>query len=1317
VSTLESFFASIGLLWERLHIISAGTVRTPGVTSAWTQDLVPIGTRAIAAGELVELRTTLDKDHPIADTAKIRFDILEFDWLFSGGFDDPVATLKLATADPPDGAFAVVERVLLGSDLTTDRPTLRAVVDSYRVQHSNDYERRILVVKDASVGTTDLITWWRATYVPDSGDGPTLYFVSEIPQRRSSGTVPLKVAAPAPGVNVRLVGKVRDVVPAALADAQPVPDAVVSVAGQAGRTARTTALGEFVLDVRAPPGTSTVTVARPGIDTRTLRITVTERSDAGFDVAVLDADAGNASLATGTLAHDADDQAIVLADVPLRARVHRLVGQVVWPQTWAPAAGQIPLAGRYVYAIPLAAGAALPQRPKTSRDWDALRTRSGVLRSARPDQPTAHAATDAGGGFEICFVDLRPGNQYLLWVEGGDPRTADTRVSDVIVRTTAAPAMRRLAFPGGTLAPERTDRMVVDSTYNLMADDVAGATEVIRIVDAAAAGAPANLRILRPGRVNPAGFDATPVAGPEVVEIDDATRKSASLRLEVLPLVPVFEPADQQGVRAHWATRTLHEQLDGHYPQGHLGTGIRWVLDARRGPTPLWNDADACAALETTLLSHPLLTKAHIDAADWRWWRCDAVSAADFARVRLGVGELFAGRVLVEELVPVLTGPAARLLALFENRHVHVSPGHGVYQQPPVGYAVRSNRTDWAGIHPPTAIQNWAGEDENTAAIAMAVRSVADANGVSITVSRESLDPTRPGTVQDGTNFAEVDSVLHPDHPRLWQQNAYYWIATEWDAHPVGAPIVVGHAVTSAAPVGTQDPIDAAGINARLALFRREADPAGPPIDAFMAVHTNGAGVPNRRGWDVMYLDVRQTPASPAPGAGGYVEGNAMSLDAAVRLSAGISAEVQMPTDPAGGGGARSYWAANGSTATELNSSFHHFRDGTAVRGMRALVDTVPPSLAEVNFPPPAGGPDHPVTYLELGFHSSPEDAACLSQGWFRYAGGTGIAVGLADIVGHYSRDVSADDTIALLRRTFGAIPSVTALTGGAIPLTAAAIGALVGQVTGHAPTIGSAALEDVVTAIETERATVTRGLLARQVADAVALRAGWTGDPARAGDRARAAYRPVLEALGAAPFAAAAVPDIATVPRAAVPATRADAAAVLAAALGLRPATLPTVTAAIRGTTVLAAAVPESPEAFVASPALAAVVTAIGTLAPLDVLRLAAVRLVDAHGIALPVPYRVVAGDGVALAVDTIGTSWRGGPSDVGIVVTRANAPVATLSCAARSASTLTSAQWVVPLPGVAGAQSYAVTARIVHPSAGALTLGPVEFSLEVTS
>jgi hypothetical protein len=102
-------------------------------------------------------------------------------------------------------------------------------------------------------------------------------------------------------------------------------------------------------------------------------------------------------------------------------------------------------------------------------------------------------------------------------------------------------------------------------------------------------------------------------------------------------------------------------------------------------------------------------------------------------------------------------------------------------------------------------------------------------------------------------------------------------------------------------------------------------------------------------------------------------------------------------------------------------------------------------------------------------------------------------------------------------------------------------------------------------------------------------------------------------------------------------------------------------------------------------------------------------------------VPYRVAPGENVILVVDTIGTSWRGSAADVTLAVARAGKTVATLACTSRTATTLTSAPWTVPLPGVAGAQQYDVTASITHPGLpadGPQPIGPVaHVSIEVAA
>jgi hypothetical protein len=1269
-------------------------------------------------GELVELHVTLDKDHAIASADQVRFDILEFDWLFTGVFDDAVTSLKAPGADPPlDTDFTVVARQVATATTTAALPTLRDVVDDFRIAHPDDYEQSILLVTDATSGVVDLLAWWRATFVAGE-DAPTLYFVAEIPGHRSSSTVALHVAPPVPGVNVRLTSTVREADRPVAGAARPLAGVTASIGA---RSTATSSAGFFAMDLRLPLGPSRLTLERSGISSVVRTITVSERADHGFDVLVTDED--GAPVVSGSLGPGAGDQEFVLIDLTLRPVVHRLSGTVVWPSTWDPAAAR-PLAGRYVYALPLAAGAALPQRPRSSLEWEALRTRSGVLRSARPEAPDARQPTDATGRFEISFVDFRPDAQYLLWVDGPDPRNPGTRVCEAIVRTVDVPDMRDLAFTmvaanaaapelaNGPMDVQHTHRKVVDSSITLKDGGVGGACEVVRVVDAGTPQAP-DLRLVRPGRANQAGFDAAPPVGTESIDIVDAAMESAEVLLEVLPLLPVFESPDRRSEPVRAAIRTWLGDLDTHFPRGYLTGNTRWVLDARRTPVAAWTTAANCSVLERTLLTHPLLKPADLNSADWRWWRADAVSAADFARIRLDATRTFAVRLLAEEYVAVLEPPVPRLLAMFENRHAHLSPGHGVYCDPPelgaaAAYRIRTQRGDWAGndtVHPNT-IDNWGGEDENVGAMAMHLRRITAANGLSTLFNRESLDPTLLGIVQDGGAFATVDPRDHPDYPRLWQQNAYYWIAADWDLKTAGAPIVRGHAVVDPAA----NSINAAAGRRRTTLLEQDVGSAVRPVDAFVPIHTNAASVldgprkgeliPAQNGLDVMYLDIRPAPGPPDPGTAGYHEGNTLGLDAAQQLTTGITAEVGIRSR-----GVVSYWAAQGNTAIELANTVHHWRDGDGSRDQRALIAGGVLGH-EVTFPPGAPRPDVPIAYVELGYHTNPQEGACLAQGWFRHAGAVGIAKGLERIIALHSRPVDWSDVRRLLTRNYGAIASVNGLIDGVVPMTPPDVTDHLRAVTGSAGVfVATTVLSDLVATIEDLRLAVTRVMVAQGVADAVATVAGWPA-AAQQEDRAKASLGPVMRAL-TAPVADG-MPDTADLPRGARPATRADLAAAIGAAIGVRPLDLATVTKPVNGVTVLPGIVPEAPEAFLTAPTLADVVTALGTLKPADVWRPTGVRITDARGTAVS---RVIAGETVVLAVELAGTAWRGAPGDVRIVVSRGGATVAALTCATRTTATLTSAPWVV----AAGNGAFSVSVEVKHPDKGTLPLAAVPGSIEV--
>ena len=1322
MSTLDSLLASIGLLWERFHLITSDTVQTAGVTSTWTQNLEPIGSRVVAAGELVELHVSLEHDHVLPPDPGLRFDILEFDWLFSGGFDDPVSSLTTPGAPAPTGDFTILERLVSESDFT-GRRTLRDVVDAYRIRHADDYEKGVLVVRETDLpesGRTHVIAWWRTKRI-DEAD-PSLYFVAEIPGLRDSSTAPLKVGPAEIGANVRLFGRVLDSVPAAADDAQAIPGAIVTLRGG---SALTSAEGDYVIDAHLPLGTSPMTIARPGVDSRRVDVRVAQHDGGGFDITLTDADAAGAILQTAVVATDVDDQDAVPIGLDVRALVHRLSGTVTWPDTRVANPANVPLTlvRRRVYALPLTAGATLAQRPRTSREWSALRHRPDVLRSAVPDRPTQDEPTGSDGRFEISFVDLRPGSQYLLWVAAENPRDTTTELPEVIVRTLPVTDVRAMNGDHAN-TQSHTDRRLVDTTSTLLGEDVSMAFEVIRVVNTAAVGAPPVARLVRTGRGVPAGVDAQPMVGAETITLDTPSRRATGLVLEALPLLPVFEPPDQQSSAARWATRTLHEQLDRAYLRGHLRGQTRWVLDARRSAltATAWASATNVGLLEQTMLTHPDLPAADLNNPDWRWWRIDAVTLADFAGIALPAGAGFATRTLSAELVPVLRPPAPWLPGLFGRRHLMVSPGHGLFAQPPLGATPAeqlSARGGWA---------QFAGEDENTAIVAIEVARVVRANGARATGSREMDDLREAGVIQTAANAFAAST--DPDFPRLWQQNAYYWFATRWDPANPTQQFVLGAAQSGSVttPNGATDPNsmrkNVAGISARMAFFRALAADPVAPVDAFVAIHTNG-GAATAHGTETIYLDIRPTSASPAPGAGGYREANALGLRFATLLQDAILAACHTNDR-----GERSYFA-NGNPIGELRDSVTHFRAFTMsttnqiqfpVQAVRSLAPD--PALNALQFPR-RGSTDVPVGYVEVAFHSHADDVLRLAQHWFRRAAGVAVATASEAIIREHPDPITGDDLKALLTRAFGATTAIVAMTGGSTGLGPADVVAAVAPILGAITAPASAALGPVVAAVEAASATVTRARLVDDLSRALARVAGFDpADPNQADDIARAALAPMLAAAGADALAADVVPALAGLPRGTQRPTRADVAGFVGAGLGLTPATPARVGQPINGVVVFPAVadldppVRDAPDAFLSPTGLTDLMAQAARLRPVDVHRLVSVVLTDARGNVLPVPARVLAGTEVRLSVRTSGTAWRAAPAEVEILATRVGVAVATLACETRTTESVTSAVWSVPVAaGATGRQTYSVSLRIRHAVAGRLEIGPVTFDLEVAT
>jgi hypothetical protein len=165
----------------RCHLFSYGGPQTEGVVSAWTQDLAPIGTEEVLTGELVEMHARVDgKVHKLAPDSRIRFDILEEDYLLSGGADDKVLSLVGAGASQPDSEFqteprAVVHRVLAQGE----EPV--AFLRDYRRNEAAAYPRQILLLEQPGEGgsTFHLVAGWTAARLEDYANSE-LYFIVNV---------------------------------------------------------------------------------------------------------------------------------------------------------------------------------------------------------------------------------------------------------------------------------------------------------------------------------------------------------------------------------------------------------------------------------------------------------------------------------------------------------------------------------------------------------------------------------------------------------------------------------------------------------------------------------------------------------------------------------------------------------------------------------------------------------------------------------------------------------------------------------------------------------------------------------------------------------------------------------------------------------------------------------------------------------------------------------------------------------------------------------------------------------------------------------
>jgi hypothetical protein len=153
--------------------------QTPGLDVTWTRGLQPIGGSTVMAGSLVELYGRIDDPGPrLAPDSRVRFDILEEDYLLTGGLDDRIDSLVGTNATAPEEGFRALSRqtefVTLGSN-----ETVGDFVDYLRRNRAPEYRDRIFLLEEpAEPPVFHVLAFWEARQ-QDDGDSD-FYFVLNI---------------------------------------------------------------------------------------------------------------------------------------------------------------------------------------------------------------------------------------------------------------------------------------------------------------------------------------------------------------------------------------------------------------------------------------------------------------------------------------------------------------------------------------------------------------------------------------------------------------------------------------------------------------------------------------------------------------------------------------------------------------------------------------------------------------------------------------------------------------------------------------------------------------------------------------------------------------------------------------------------------------------------------------------------------------------------------------------------------------------------------------------------------------------------------
>lgn len=1123
-------------------------------------------------------------------------------------------------------------------------------------------------------GIPPLRVW--ALFGPAAGDGP----VSQAAHLFQPGAV-----------RVRLTARIRDLHPTAPATEELVPGARLEVAGSSALSGDD---GRVSLDAYVAYGDSELRVDRAGITPRVFRLACAGSPGAPATVTITDPADGDRELARVTAppaAADATEAA--LGDLPVV--VHKVRGVVRWPDsrvTNDPNYRGTPLAGRRVWAVPVADGAIPDQRPADTRAWSRWKTRPDAIHSHRPGRAAQDERTAADGAWELRFIDLSAGKRWFIWIESADPDQADDNAAAVespeyVVKTFYA-QLRRLGSTNiGDQVP--TGYHLIDHTHNLTSEAVRWGVDTLAVEEVETSGT-REPRAFRPVRGGRTAFETDPTRG-ERVTLDAARRVASGFDLQVLPLVPIHEAGEARGAPARLAREGFLAETDTAFARGYFADAVGWVLDARRIDTGInlaagtwegaWSAAAAeqsrhrrrCELLEKTRIVSPQLPSASLPRVEDARWHFDAITLADFARItpppaspsaRARIGY----RKLEVRWVPVLAPVTPRLVALAAGRHLYLAPGHGFFARPanpssaaPGGWG--SERDGW---------DLQAGEDDNDLFMATEVDRIARRNGMQVTPCRELRDFTLPGVTHPAA--ATFTPSANRDFPRLCQQNPIYFLG-------VRSPAVLTPA--QAAPAGKMNE-KARSVRAQHAA---QLAAGATPIDAFLAIHTNGTEEHDARGSNAFYADVETTPGSG-------VEANTLGQSFANRIGEQLAAWAGIEYR-----GTRNLRQLGGNA--DVQNTFDHFHTNEpAKEAQRALVQ------------PPGGGWLHqsfprriPASLVEVLYHDQPDDAALLTRAWFRRLAGEALAMAVEAQFRAAPAQATRAEVVRMLAATFGP----TAATGARVS-DATAIGAELAAyilaATGETlPAVDAPTLNAAVDAVDEARIRYTRRALAEAIRDAFAAAAGYAAGTPELGRFVTAAMtgEPTLDSLS----------------RPAAPPTRDDAGAWVALALGLTPATAATLGATQVGGTILFPAPGGAPHAdkYVPRSVGTALADAIRARRAQDLVRVTELAPANEGGVALtatgtPPVYSVARGQELTFTANLAGIVPRALAESARFIIEGTGGFRGEVHGTVLERSRLLSGAWRSTFPAGDATREY--TLRVVGQDPGA---GEVEFARRTLS